>query len=77
MRSTPDRKHTAPRGAAAVPWTFITLLVTSLVIALIVRPEHHTPLDWAARGMFVAAIIGQLGMMVAGLIRPTPAESDV
>ena len=66
----------APRLSTAAPWALITMLVIALVIALVIQPEHHSPLDWTARGMFAAAIIGQLAMMVDGLIRPTSTERD-
>ncbi|WP_146236807.1 hypothetical protein [Curtobacterium sp. MCBD17_030] len=66
----------APRLSSATPWVLIAMLVISLVIALVVQPEHHSPLDWTARGMFVAAVIGQLAMMVDDLARPMSKERD-
>ena len=76
MRSAHATRHPASRLLTAAPWVLITMLVTSLFIALVVQPEHHSPLDWTARGMFAAAVIGQLAMMVDDLARPMSKERD-
>jgi hypothetical membrane protein len=68
-----------PAWVSRTPWLSVlvlSMLVTSLIILIGVRPEDRSPLDWVARSLFGGFVLSYLTMLIIDFGRRTVTTKE-